>query len=475
MAAMFLFPPVQETENPWTEKVSAAVEKAERLGSVAALAEALDAAWRGDAWQTGLELAQRVREKHAGEEALGGLAARAFWRAGHIHAAERMAARIARDTRDRVALGVLIATHLARGESDAAERYASRLEPLSQTAVDLSRVIAARVEQNRLDGIAALLRKTQRLANAENGYPEIYIAEELDGLAEFFDVVGTEPLNQIARHGEAAMPALPVINLPGCMMTINGHGPYRILVDTGGSITLSIDEAVAEEIGLKSIVDASIRGVSGKSTSGQAVVDELKIGGIVCKRVMTRIFEVRKAVAYSCDGILGTGLFADGRMTLDFERGRLVVAPSSERAAAGNAVDLRIVSDAKLIAPVTVQGEVAAALLDSGADVVAVSPSRLKRIYPDRAVHTARPVGALGVGDESTPQISLGPGVDLELAGRTYKNVSGLGLDVLDTTLGPVVGVQTDILVGMAIFRDMKSCTVDFPRCKMWIDWLEQE
>jgi hypothetical protein len=73
------------------------------------------------------------------------------------------------------------------------------------------------------------------------------------------------------------------------------------------------------------------------------------------------------------------------------------------------------------------------------------------------------------------PKITLSKGVDLEFGGRTWENVSGLGLDVLDTILSSYLGVQCDVLIGMPSFRQMKSFTVDFPKRRMWIEWLETE
>jgi len=40
-------------------------------------------------------------------------------------------------------------------------------------------------------------------------------------------------MNQIARHGSAAMPMISTLRLPYCSALINGKGPYRLIVDTG--------------------------------------------------------------------------------------------------------------------------------------------------------------------------------------------------------------------------------------------------
>jgi predicted aspartyl protease len=245
-----------------------------------------------------------------------------------------------------------------------------------------------------------------------------------------------------------------------------------MVVDTGGSIMLALDQTVADEIGLRSVAPASVRGVAGKEQTGQALIEELRIGTIRCRRVVTRTFDVRKSIMGAADGILGTGIFAEGRLTLDFAGGQLVVAPSSAEPGRGQATEVRIAADAKLVAPIRIEGRPGTALLDTGADVVALSPVRMAELFPNRERQVFDVPLALGVGQGNLPQITLTEGVRLELGGRTFENLGGLGLNILDDTLSPIIGIQTDVLVGMTLFREMRSLTVDFARCRLWIEWL---
>jgi predicted aspartyl protease len=473
---MFLLPGGPQPENPWKDKVHDAVERAQNEDTIAALRDAFDVIWRADDWPAGAVLADQALRRHPGAAELRGLITRALWRAGRIPEAEALAAQIKPVGADHVALRSALELSLARGQTDRAARLAARLERLTpHTAEDLYQLYGARFALNKLDGVPELLRQAEKLTDPRNGYPESFVAEAIEGVADFLAAVGPAPLNQVAQPGAVPMPPLVMLNLPSCEVFINGRGPYRMIVDTGGSIMLALDQAVADEIGLKSIGKASVRGVSGKQETGQVLVDELHLGTIKCRRVIARTFNVRGAVMNAADGVLGTGLFWQARMTLDFAGGQLVVSGSGDETAAGAPLDLRIVSDAKLMALVKLEGQPAVAMLDTGADAVAVAPSRLKQLFPDRKVASIAPGLALGVGSDQMPKISLGSGVKLEIAGRTYDNYSGLGLDVLDDVLSPAIGVQTDILLGMPLFRDMKSCTVDFPKCQMWIDWLPRD
>jgi predicted aspartyl protease len=471
---LFLVQAGEEPKNLWKDKVPAAVQRAEREQTSKGYSEALDTTWRADDWQSGLKLARNVLEQLEKHPDLRGRVVRALWRAGELGDAERLAAEIPPQTTEPVAITTLLEVEASRMNLDRVRALADRLESLPPaSAVDYLYLLNARMLLNRFDGAVEFLRKAQKLTDPRNGYPEIYVAEQLGGLPEFLEKVGPDPLNRIASYGEAPMPP-SYIGLPVVDALINGRGPYRLIVDTGGSTTLSLDDAVAEDLGVKSVADAVIRGVSGTESSGQAIVDDLQIGSIRCQRVVTRIFGVRKAVLNAADGILGTGIFADGRMTLNLFDGRLRVDPSSDRPGPGETVDVRLVRDAKIMALVTLEGARVLGLFDSGADAVALAPSRLRRLFPDRQVKTLPNLSmALGVGSGETPEVSMNAGVKLAIGSRTYENYSGLGLDVLDVTLGPVLGVQADVLLGMPVFRDMKKFTFDFPRCKLWIEWLK--
>ena len=475
VALMFLIPPVRSAENPWKDRVAPAVKKVAQSPTAAAYREALDVAYRADDWRTGLRLAREAMKRFPDLPELRGVTARALWRAGKVADATGVVDRIALDTTDRTALSVVIEIDLARGEYAAARRAAAQLEKLGpKTASQYYATLSLRLADNRLEGIPVMLRRAAKLVDPAHGYPETYLAEVFEGLPEFFEAIGPKPFNTIAEFGEAEMPVAPLLNLPYCVATINGHGPYRLIVDTGGSITLSLADQVADELGLASLGTASVRGISGKQESRQMLVDALRIGGITCRRVMTRSFAMPGVMKAAADGIIGTGVFTEGRMTLDFGNARLIVAPSSDKPAAGHLGKLLIVGDAKLMAPIGLEGRPAVALLDSGADVTAVSVSRLRELFPDHPLKQALAAGGVGIGQGQTAGLRLAPGVDLDLWGRRFDNYSGIGLDTLDDLLCPILGVQTDVLIGMPIFRDMRVWTVDFPRRKMWVQWLSE-
>jgi len=465
---MLLIPGAEPpADNPWPARLRELLSAAQ-----AAPADVLDAAWRADDWQVGLEHARRLLAVEPIPPKLQGLVVRALWRAGQLADAEALAAKLPRDTRDPVALRGLIELESARGGPAAVRPLVERLAARSAlTSEDLLALFNQRFLAGEMEGLADLARRVEKLIDPADGYPSLYMSEAVEGVAEYLAAIGPQPLNQLAEPGAAPMPPLPLFKLPSCDVLINGRGPYRMVVDTGGSLIIALDQTVADELNLKSVAPGSIRGASGKTETGQIVLDDVQLGSIRLRRVIGRTFDVRSAVLNAADGVLGTGVFLGGRMTLDFAGGQLAVARSSEKPGPGRAVDARVISDAKLIVPLTLGAQTGVGLLDTGADVIALAPSRLKQLFPDRDLPTLNTSIAIGVGSGEQTSITTSAGVTVAFGDHEFKNCGGLGLDVLDKTLSPALGLQIDILLGMPAFREMKTCTVDFPTCRMWIDW----
>lgn len=463
----------QPTQNPWADKLPDVVRSAELKPTAASVAEAFETAWKADQPHGLGTVPQIAGLKFADDARITALRLRWLWRCGQIGHAEELATKIPAESRDSVALSTLIAIELSRGKTELALKLADRLLQCKEVSpAEQFAALSAQMFADKFDGFAKRIRECAAGIKAENGYPDTYLLESIGGLPEFFDAIGTEPVNQIRRYGSAHMPLMAIATLPAVDVYINGKGPYRFIVDTGGSIVLSINQAVADELKIKSLGTATVRGVSGTQESHQALVDDLRIGDIEMTRVVTRTFEMPPPMDALLDGIIGTGIFGKARMTLDFAAAELQIVPSSDKPASGSEHQARIIGDAKIIIPVTAQREKVLALIDSGAEAIATSPRKLKEWFPNREVTPLPNIGSMGVGQGSTAGMNLVPGITLEIFGRTKENVGGLGLEVLDSTFAPILGMDVPVLVGMPLLREMLSFTVDYPNCRVWVDWI---
>ena len=121
-------------------------------------------------------------------------------------------------------------------------------------------------------------------------------------------------------------------HLPTLMVKVNGKGPYRFGLDTGGAGTCRVDSALAAELGLQTIGEVSAGDPSGKNLRTMKVVgvDSIEIGGVrfVGLRAPTRRYD-EPGRGEPIQGVLGFGLFADGLLTLDYPSARVQFKPGA--------------------------------------------------------------------------------------------------------------------------------------------------
>jgi hypothetical protein len=146
-------------------------------------------------------------------------------------------------------------------------------------------------------------------------------------------IVITVPAPRI--HGQAKAVLAPVHSTfmevthgkPYVMVTVNGKGPFRFIVDTGTGGDAIITTELAAQLDLPVAGEARLSDPTGQG--GQAAplrrIDRLSVAGV-------EFFSI-KAVEHklpvgegTCQGLLGFTLFRDFLLTLDYVNGRLVLA-----------------------------------------------------------------------------------------------------------------------------------------------------
>ncbi len=114
---------------------------------------------------------------------------------------------------------------------------------------------------------------------------------------------------------------------PFVMVTVNGKGPFRFVIDTGTGGEAFVTQALAEQAGLPVTGQARLSDPSGQGGQRAPMVSiqSLKVAGVEFTGV--------KAVVHSlsqddgeCQGLLGFPLFRDYLLTLDFPNRRLTLA-----------------------------------------------------------------------------------------------------------------------------------------------------
>jgi hypothetical protein len=114
-------------------------------------------------------------------------------------------------------------------------------------------------------------------------------------------------------------PMLERYGKPYVMVTINGKGPFRFVIDTGTGGDALVTPALADQLGLPTVGHAKLSDPSGQGGKHAPIVllDTLEVAGVQFTgiRALSHPFFIE---AGACDGVLGFTLFRDYLLTLDF-------------------------------------------------------------------------------------------------------------------------------------------------------------
>lgn len=132
--------------------------------------------------------------------------------------------------------------------------------------------------------------------------------------ADTLGVVHTAPME--VTHGK-----------PYVMVTINGKGPFRFLIDTGTGGDAIITTELAQVLDLPVTGEARLNDPTGKGGQSAPIrrISSLRVAGVD--------FNGIRAIEHSlpngegiCQGIIGFTLFRDFLFTLDYVNGKLILA-----------------------------------------------------------------------------------------------------------------------------------------------------
>lgn len=147
---------------------------------------------------------------------------------------------------------------------------------------------------------------------------------------------------------------------------INGHGPFRMVLDTGASHS-GVTAMVALALGIPTDQSPPVllRGVTGAATVPTIRVDTLNVGDVSVDSTMLPI--VPDAMG-GAEGILGSEGLADKRIFIDFRHDQIVIAYSrDERPERGFVtVPFHSMHGQLIVVDTTIGGVSAQAIIDTG-------------------------------------------------------------------------------------------------------------
>ncbi len=114
---------------------------------------------------------------------------------------------------------------------------------------------------------------------------------------------------------------------PYVMVTINGRGPFRFIVDTGTGGDAIITSGLATQLDLPIAGEARLNDPTGQGgqTARVRKMDTLRVAGIDFYAVKA-VEHALPAGDGACQGMLGFTLFKDFLLTLDYVNGNMILA-----------------------------------------------------------------------------------------------------------------------------------------------------
>ncbi len=210
------------------------------------------------------------------------------------------------------------------------------------------------------------------------------------GIACFFLMVAGLPCLPLAAQAMAAgsgspihqAPMVELYGKPYIMVTINGRGPYRFVIDTGTGADALVTPALAHELGLPTVGSALLTDPSGQGGKKAPIVllQSLEFAGVQFSAVRA-ISHPFFSEAGNCDGLLGFTLFRDFLLTLDFPNRVVTLANGSLAPDGGKSVLPFRMPDGVPIASLKVDGlQPVEAQLDSGGGGLVIPESLAVRL-----------------------------------------------------------------------------------------------
>src|SRR5262245_12323671 len=125
------------------------------------------------------------------------------------------------------------------------------------------------------------------------------------------------------------------LNLIFTSMEVNGKGPYQFAIDTGATQTV-ISEKLASELQLQPITSTVVFGIggTGKVETKLYKIKELTTGDVKIKNTPVGTFN-DPLISQFADGILGTSVFSDFIVTIDYPAGQLQLSRKRSPAPTG--------------------------------------------------------------------------------------------------------------------------------------------
>jgi clan AA aspartic protease (TIGR02281 family) len=245
-------------------------------------------------------------------------------------------------------------------------------------------------------------------------------------------------------------------------ISINGQGPYHLVLDTGANRTV-VSAQLARELGLAFDGDIAVHGTTGEARASQVNLAHV-LGGEFERRDVSAVV-VSGDILAGTDGIIGMDGFHDKRVHFNVKDGVFDIGEGGAAAPSGYVpVQGRVRFGTLLEVPIEVGGVRVRALIDTGSNVSLVN---------DALIH------ALRLGNRTTRGFDVsGAGAARETVRVRLEHIKlgALGMDRIDAYRADLphardgqVEEAPAMILGMDVWRQVQAMAIDLARAELQV------
>ncbi|HEX5377012.1 MAG TPA: aspartyl protease family protein, partial [Phenylobacterium sp.] len=257
-------------------------------------------------------------------------------------------------------------------------------------------------------------------------------------------------------------------------VSIDGHGPFQFVVDTGANRSV-VSAEIATRLKLTEAGRAPVHGIAGVEPATLYKVSRMRVGSAFSSRLELPSLPAAKLGA---DGLLGVDVLHNRRVTLDFVSNRFEIATSARGASIGPGHDTRLGESGPQIVSVParyrfgqlviVGAQVAevpvAAFLDSGSQIsvgnLALRDAVLRQ-RPELAERFVEVPLISATGQVARGELALLP--SLRLGTLKLQRMVAVFADLHIFRLWELED-RPSILIGIDVLRQFENVVLDFGR-----------
>ncbi len=246
-------------------------------------------------------------------------------------------------------------------------------------------------------------------------------------------------------------------------VSVDGHGPYRFMVDSGADRTV-IGETLAQRLGLPAGGTVVLHSTGSARTVDTVRIGYLQVGGSRVENIAAPALPERFLGA---DGLLGIDALIDQRLTIDFDAKTVTVqdthAPEPVAQAGEVVITARRRKGQLILTQVTV-GRTVAAVIDTGTEVT-IGNEALRAKLLQRRHATVMTTDLISVTGDVI-HADLLPVPEIHIGNLTLKNVLIAFCDMPPFKLFGL-SQQPAVLLGTDILSAFRRVSLDFRRRKV--------